>query len=79
MYIVRAEKGGMYKEQQFAAYQQTVGNVNLNTDMPIPTPTPTPGPTAAQGTGTPGFEAIAALIAGGYITIPLAVWIGAIR
>ncbi len=64
MYIVRAEKAGLYREQQFAAYQQVVGNVNLNTDMPIPTPTPTPVPGASPGArATPGFEAVAVLIA----------------
>ena len=65
MYVVRAEKSGLYKEQQFAAYQQAVNNVNLNTDLAVPSPTPTPSPTATPGksSATPGFEAAAALIA----------------
>jgi PGF-CTERM protein len=63
MYIVRAEKSGMFGEQSFAAYQQGVAT-GLSTDIPIPSVTPTPGPeTTPVPSSTPGFEAIAALIA----------------
>jgi len=62
-YIVRAEKSGMYGEQQFAAYQQSVSS-SLSTDLPLPSPTPTAGPDATPvPSTTPGFEAVAALIA----------------
>jgi PGF-CTERM protein len=65
LYVVRAEKSVLYTEQSFAAYQQ-ITSTSLSTTMPVPCPTPTPAPTATpgpSGTSTPGFEAIAALIA----------------
>lgn len=64
MYVVRAEKSGMYGEQSFAVYQQ-VTSTSLSTNLPVPTATPTPVPTAtpAPTSSTPGFEAVLALIA----------------
>lgn len=71
MYVVRAENGGQYGEQSFAAYQQ-ITSTSLSANLPIPSvsPTPKPGATTAPGEnpsggflGIPGFEAVAALIA----------------
>lgn len=64
MYAVSAEKSGSYGEQKsFPVFQQT-STATVITNLPVPTATPTTVPTATPGsTGTPGFEAIVAMIA----------------